>query len=143
MAIASQPTAMPCILMIDDNPGDAELMRIAFEMSALDIELVCVTDGHAAVRELHRRCADGCPPALILLDLNLPRMHGAEVLARLDVHGSTPRIPVVVLSTSGQPSDRARLLQAGASEFYLKPDGIRDLVALVGSLRRFIGNPTA
>jgi CheY-like chemotaxis protein len=136
-------TALPSILMIDDNPGDAELMRIAVEMSALEIELVCVQDGPASFRELQRRCAGGCPPALILLDLNMPRMNGAEVLARLKADGMTERIPVVMLSTSAQLADRTRLLAAGAREFYLKPDGIGDLVALVGRLRAFIGGPPA
>ena len=138
-----QRPAKPCVMMIDDNPGDAELMHIAMEMSALEVELVCAQDGHEAIRELQRRCAAGRPPALILIDLNMPRMPGVEVLARLQADGITARIPVVMLSTAGQAADRARLLGAGASEFYLKPDGISDLVALVGRLRTFIGAPAA
>ncbi len=135
--------AVPSILLIDDNPVDAELMRIAVEMSAVDYQLVWVPDGQSAFHELERCRADGRPPDLILLDLNMPRMHGTEVLSRLQADGITRRIPVVVLSTFGQPGDRTRLLLAGASEFLLKPDGIRDLVALVGRLRTFFSMPAA
>jgi CheY-like chemotaxis protein len=139
-ASASASTkVLPTILVVDDNPGDIELVRIAFEMSDMPVRMDWVTDGHEAMRRLERtvdRVAD--LPELILLDLNMPRANGFEVLRFLRDQGLTERVPVVVLSTSRQAEDRRRCLELGAREFRTKPELIRDLVDMVRSLQPYL-----
>ena len=130
---------VPTILVVDDNPGDIELVRIAFEMTDMPVRMDWVTDGHEAMRRLERT-VDGVGdlPELILLDLNMPRANGFEVLRFLRDQGLTARVPVIVLSTSRQAEDRRRCLELGAREFRTKPELIRDLVDMVRSLQSYL-----
>ncbi len=129
----------PAILVVDDNPGDIELVRIAFEMSDIEVRLDWATDGHEAMRRLERCLTSAAAlPDLILLDLNMPRANGFEVLRFLSDMGLSARIPVIVLSTSRQAEDRRRCLELGAREFRTKPELIRDLVDMVRSLQPYL-----
>jgi CheY-like chemotaxis protein len=111
------------ILLIEDDPGDALLVREAFADHDGGIALTVVNDGAAALRLLRQEdeYREHARPDLVLLDLNLPRMSGEEVLAALKSDSALATIPVVVLSTSTRDEDVARSYQLHANAFVTKP----------------------
>lgn len=140
MMASSPATRIPRVLVIDDNPGDIELVRIAFEMGELAVQIEAITDGLAAVQHLMTCATTRTLPDLVFLDLNMPRANGLEVLGLMRNAGLLALIPVVVLSTSTRADDRRLCLEHGAREFHTKPGHIRELVHLVESLRAYL-NP--
>lgn len=96
------------VLLCEDSPGDVRLTREAFREANKTVKLHVVTDGVEAMAFLNRKYdRDSCPrPDLILLDLNMPRMGGREVLAHLKTDDSLKTIPVVILTTSGSGGGR-------------------------------------
>lgn len=131
-------TTLHRILMIDDNPGDIELVRIACEMAGLKVIIESVSDGIEAMRSLSSAARDGTLPAMVLLDLNMPRANGFEVLDFMCVRHLVDQVPVVVLSTSRQSEDRKRCLALGAKAMYSKPESILDLNRLVEDFRPYL-----
>lgn len=105
------------VLLIEDNPGDVALTKRAFRGFAVEFEVV--TNGEAAVDRL----LDGSlpPPELILLDLNLPRVSGWEVLDAIKNTDIVRRIPVVILTSSEAPYDIARSYDLHANGYLQKP----------------------
>lgn len=95
------------VLLVEDNPGDVDLVRESFDMLAADVELTVARDGAEALRMLRREGehAQMPYPTLVLLDLNLPRVHGREVLREVRRDPNLTHIPVVVLSSSAAESD--------------------------------------
>lgn len=140
VAMMTPPSAtrIPRVLVVDDNPGDIELVRIAFEMGDLAVQIEAIDDGLAAVRRLMTCATTRTLPDLVLLDLNMPRANGLEVLDLMRGAGLLARIPVVVLSTSAQADDRRLCLERGAREFHTKPEHIRELVHLVEGLKPYL-----
>jgi len=126
------------ILIVDDNPGDIELVRIACEMSALPVVIESVSDGIEAMRWLSTAASDKTLPAMVLLDLNMPRANGFEVLDFMCVRHLVDQVPVVVLSTSRQLEDRRRCLALGARAMHSKPESIQDLRRLVEDFRVYL-----
>jgi CheY-like chemotaxis protein len=123
----------PSVLLVEDSPGDARLMRIAFAEALPGADLRVVGDGDAALGTLR----SGPPPDLVLLDLNLPRMAGHEVLAALRASGddAVRRVRVIMLTASGAPEEAARSRELGADGHIVKPaslDGLYELVAALG-----------
>lgn len=111
------------ILLVEDNPDDVELTMIAFQRSNLVNEVLVAHDGEEALAILYGT-ADQPPhplPALVLLDLKLPRVDGFEVLARIRAHESTRLLPVVVLTSSAQERDIAQTYASGANSYIVKP----------------------
>ena len=114
------------ILLVEDNPDDEELTRLAFEESHVANELVVVRDGEEALEYLFgsgryatRDLTD--MPQLILLDLKLPKVDGHEVLQRIRADAHTKYIPVVVMTTSRHESDLVTSYDLGANSFIQKP----------------------
>ncbi len=114
------------ILLVEDNPDDEELTRLAFEESHVANELVVVRDGEEALEYLFgsgryatRDLTD--MPQLILLDLKLPKVDGHEVLQRIRADAHTKYIPVVVMTTSREESDLISSYDLGANSFIQKP----------------------
>jgi DNA-binding response OmpR family regulator len=124
------------ILLVEDNAGDAQLMRIAFAEALPDARLSVVSDGETAVRTLLDD--GGTPPDLVLLDLNLPRLSGHEVLARVRAADdpAVRRLPVVVLSSSRAAADVQRSYELGAS-YIAKPADMDELVAIAEAIARY------
>ena len=111
------------VLLVEDDPGDVLMTREAFEASRMPNTLHVVGDGEQAMHFL-RKTNDftGAPrPALILLDLNLPRRNGLEVLAELKADNDLLTIPVVVLTTSQAESDIAASYRLHANAYITKP----------------------
>lgn len=120
------PTARITILLAEDDPGDQELTRRALQEDLERIDLRIVEDGEEALEYLQRREAysdpDSAPRAdLILLDLNMPRMNGRELLKILKDDPDLGRIPVVVLTTSEQEADILRSYDLGCNSYIQKP----------------------
>nr|WP_255492313.1 response regulator [Luteimonas sp. MC1825] len=112
--------------MVEDNPDDVELTRIAFAEANIANALTVVTDGAAALDYLFARGAhaDRDPddlPSIVLLDLNLPKVDGREVLQAIRSHERTRSLPVVVLTTSGEPFDVEASYALGANSYIRKP----------------------
>ena len=111
------------VLLVEDDPGDVLMTREAFELSPVPSSLHVVGDGEQAMRFLHRTSEfTGAPrPGLILLDLNLPRRNGLEVLAELKADPDLLTIPVVVLTTSQAQADILASYQSHANAYISKP----------------------
>ncbi|MCD9097562.1 response regulator [Luteimonas fraxinea] len=124
------------ILLIEDNPDDAELTRIAFAEAAIDSQLVVVGDGAEALDYLFaqgkyaaRDAAD--LPSIVLLDLNLPKLDGREVLQALRANPATRGLPVVVLTTSTEPFDVEASYALGVNSYIRKPVDFKKFVEVV------------
>jgi two-component system response regulator len=108
------------ILLIEDNPSDVELTRRALEKSRIANEMVVAEDGEAALEYLGREGASELP-AIALLDLNLPKLSGLEVLRRIRADARTRRMPVVILTSSKEEQDLAAGYDLGVNSYIRKP----------------------
>jgi two-component system response regulator len=114
------------ILLVEDNPGDEALTLRAFKKSGITNEVVVARDGAEALDYLFRRGAYenvALPelPAVIMLDLNLPKIGGLEVLRRIREEPMTRLTPVVILTSSDEEEDRLRGYEIGANSYVRKP----------------------
>ncbi|WP_029009424.1 response regulator [Azospirillum halopraeferens] len=123
------------ILLVEDEPADAELVRIAFREARLLVDLHHVADGVEALEFLRRA---GAPrPDLILLDLNMPRMSGLEFLDAIKGDPMTAGIPVVVLTTSDFDQDVHRAYAKGASSYIVKPVDVEQFIAAMKMIEQY------
>lgn len=127
------------VLLVEDDPGDVLMTREAFEHNKVANRLSVVNDGVAAMDFLRKRGehVDAVTPDLILLDLNLPRMDGREVLAELKEDPELRRIPVVVLTTSEAEEDVARSYSLYANAFVTKPVDFDRFIEVVRQIDDF------
>jgi len=127
------------ILLVEDNPGDADLVLEALEFSKLHNTVHIVSDGEKAMHFLRREgpYAKVPRPDLILLDLNLPRKDGREVLAEIKGDDNLRIIPVVILTTSKADEDVLRAYQLHANCYIPKPFDFTQLVTIVRSIEDF------
>jgi two-component system, chemotaxis family, response regulator Rcp1 len=127
------------ILLVEDNPGDVRLMQEAFLEGGLTSTLHVARDGEQAMAYLHQTgiYCDSVRPSLILLDLNLPRKHGREVLAEIKQEKKLRKIPVMVLSTSTSPEDIREAYDLHANCYFQKPQDLESLVALGKLIENF------
>lgn len=114
------------ILLVEDNPDDVELTRLAFEEANVANRLVVVADGAEALDYLfargkhkHRNPAE--LPSIVLLDLNLPKVDGREVLQAIRAEPATRALPVIVLTTSAEPFDVEASYALGVNSYIQKP----------------------
>jgi DNA-binding response OmpR family regulator len=127
------------VLLVEDNAADAQLMRIAFSEAHPDALLRVATDGETALEALVRPAPGDEPPDLVLLDLNLPRLSGHELLAAMrdSELPSAHRTPVVVMTTSSAIADVRRSYELGARSHITKPHEIDEFLATVATLARY------
>jgi CheY-like chemotaxis protein len=127
------------VLLVEDDPGDVLMTREAFEEHLLNNRLSVVNDGAEAIDYLRRRgpYTDAPRPDLILLDLNLPRRDGREVLAEIKADESLRQIPVVVLTTSQADEDILRSYQLHANAYVTKPVDLDRFIAVVKQIDEF------
>ena len=135
----SQDTTLRPILLVEDNPIDVDLTRRAFRRRSLLSPLHVARDGEDALAQLSR-WEDGQPvPAVILLDLKLPKIDGIEVLRRIRSHPRFGTLAVVVLTSSAETSDVAAAYAAGASSYVVKPVDFDQFVALCERIEQYWG----
>jgi len=127
------------ILLVEDTPSDVELTRELLEEAAIENDLHVARDGEAALAFLYRRGAHaGAPrPDLILLDLNLPRRSGHEVLRTIKGDDRLKAIPVIVLTTSRADEDVLASYRDHANCFISKPLDLDEFIAVVKSIEGF------
>ncbi|KYC41234.1 response regulator [Scytonema hofmannii PCC 7110] len=127
------------VLLVEDNPGDVQLTQIALEDSKISVNLNVARDGVEAMAFLRKEEQyQGMPtPDIILLDLNLPRKDGREVLAEIKEDRILRRIPVVVLTTSGSEEDVLRAYNLCANCYITKPVDFDQFVKIVHSIESF------
>jgi CheY-like chemotaxis protein len=124
------------VLLVEDDPGDVLLTSEAFAQHHLDVQLHVVGDGEEATRFLRRTGDFACAPrpTLVLLDLNLPRRSGLEVLADLKADPDLRTIPVVVLTTSQAQQDILRSYQLHTNAYVVKPIDADQFSAAIGQI---------
>ncbi|HEX3607672.1 MAG TPA: response regulator [Candidatus Dormibacteraeota bacterium] len=127
------------ILLVEDNPGDVRLTLEALREGRITNQLHVARNGEEAMDFVRRQGehADAPRPDLILLDLNLPRKDGREVLEELKNDPDLHRIPVIVLTTSSAEQDILRSYDLHANCFISKPIGYDDFITVVRSLENF------
>ena len=127
------------VLLVEDDPGDVLMTKEAFEHYKLRNVLHVVTDGEQALQFLRRTggYADAPPPGLILLDLNLPRLDGLEVLAELKADPELKVIPVVILTTSQAQQDVLRSYALHANAYVSKPVDFERFIDVIRQIDNF------
>ena len=127
------------ILLVEDSPDDADLTIDALRDGRVRNRITHVEDGVEAMAYLRRegKYADAQRPDLILLDLNLPRKNGREVLAEIKFDPELRRIPVVIMTTSDQERDILKAYNLHANCFVNKPVDVREFITVVRSIEDF------
>jgi CheY-like chemotaxis protein len=137
------------ILLVEDNPDDRELMKLAFAQGEIPHNLIVVADGIEALNYLQRQADNQREtgestelnavkmPALVILDLNLPRINGIEVLKRIRANSSTKIIPVVIISSSNEPQDLIDSYINGCNSYIRKPIHFTQLQTFVREISTY------
>jgi two-component system, chemotaxis family, response regulator Rcp1 len=128
-----------CLLVVEDNPGDVELIRQGLKGS-IDSEypVVYAYDGMDALQvfESANHTKEAPTPELVLLDINLPKLNGPELIEKLRSDPRWRSLPIVIFSTSDAQSDIIRCYKVGASAYLVKPNTAKDFIS---ELRSFVG----
>jgi two-component system response regulator len=127
----------PLILLVEDNPSDEKLTLLAFRSCTVPHELLVLRDGQQALEHLFAEKLGLQRPALMLLDLKLPRVDGFEVLRRVRAEPSLSALPIVVLSASAEQEDIERSYGLGANAYVRKPVDFGDFTSAVQTLGEF------
>jgi len=127
------------VLLVEDSPGDVRLTQEAFHAANISVHLSVASDGVGAMAFLKREGThvDAPRPDIILLDLNMPRMDGREVLARIKKDDNLKTIPTVILTTSDSEGDIVKSYQLHANSYLCKPVQLTAFENLVKSLNDF------
>lgn len=129
------PRELPLILLVEDSADDEALTLRALARSGVANEVEVVRDGAEAIDRLTGPGSEGRPvPELVLLDLKLPRVDGLEVLRRLRAHPRTALLPIVILTTSQEESDRLEGYRLGVNSYIRKPVDFSQFAESVKSL---------
>ena len=130
------------VLLVEDDPGDVLIAQEALRAGKLSTRLDVVSDGVEAMAYVRKQdaYAEAERPDLILLDLNLPRMSGHEVLAELKADSSLRRIPIVVLSTSVAAEDIAKSYDLHANVYVSKPVDFDEFAGVVKQIDEFFAS---
>ena len=120
------------ILLAEDNFGDVLLVKQALTEHQIDHELHVVKDGDEALQFLERMGEAGEPPCpdVLLLDLNLPKVDGPQVLQEFRKHPACAQTPVIVVTSSDAPTDRKRVKALGATAYFRKPSELSEFMRL-------------
>jgi CheY-like chemotaxis protein len=134
-------TARRWILLAEDNPNDADLALRALATQQPPSEVVLAADGEEALDRLYQRGAfrssDHGLPAVVLLDLKMPKVDGLEVLRQIKNDAALRHIPVVVFTSSSEGTDLTRTYQLGVNAYVVKPLGFQEFVAVLKDVRKF------
>jgi chemotaxis family two-component system response regulator Rcp1 len=130
------------ILLVEDNPADIKITQRALRESALPVDLLVVRDGQEAVDYLlrqgtHAHDEGWRSPDLILLDLNLPRLTGRQVLERIRTTPNLRTVPVIVLTTSNRREDILEMYAAGANTYIEKPQDFARFVQVLQTIQHY------
>lgn len=127
------------VLVVEDNPNDVTIIKRAMRKSEVKCELYFARDGEEALDFLHREgeFEDVPRPDLVLLDLNLPKINGLEVLSKIKEDERLRRIPVIVLTISEREEDMVKAYDSGAASYMTKPVDSKDFERLIGTVQDY------
>jgi CheY-like chemotaxis protein len=130
------------IVLVDDNPGDVYLVREALATYEVNSRILIAKDGDEAIRFLDQIDAEELPcPDLLVLDLNLPRKTGFQVLERVRSSPECGTKPVAILSSSYALADRQKAERLGASRYICKPSNLHDFMLIGKELKEMLPQP--
>ena len=131
---------LPLVLLVEDNAADANLVQEALAEHRVDSALQILNDGAKAIDFIERMDADEAQPCpdLVLLDLNLPKTNGEEVLRRLQRSPRRQQIKVLIISSSNIPADRERAFALGANGYFRKPSNLDEYMLLGPRVRELL-----
>ncbi|MEO5926387.1 MAG: response regulator [Bryobacteraceae bacterium] len=137
-----QKLRKPQILVVEDNPGDIELLQRALETADVDCELSIIDDGEEALARVQRRgkYADSSPPDLAILDLNLPKVNGQQLLAAMRQSAEFDAVPIVVLTSSSSLRERAQLDALRITRHIAKPADLDEYMKIGIELKQILGD---
>jgi CheY-like chemotaxis protein len=139
--VSAQPGLLT-VLLVEDNPTDVFVIKEALARTGLNIDLRIATNGHEALLYLESLVVAEKPcPALVLLDLNLPKIGGIEVLRHLRSTSPCSRTPVIVVTSSTAETDRAAVRRLGAEAYFEKPSSLSAYMELGEVVKRFLPKP--
>lgn len=134
-------TLLKPILLVEDNPKDLELTLVALEKTQLANEVIILRDGAEALDYMFRRGAyanrEEGNPAVILLDLKLPKVDGLQVLEQIKAEPAMRSTPVVMLTSSREEKDLVRSYKLGVNAYVVKPVGFHEFIEAIGDLGVF------
>ncbi|MBL0917155.1 MAG: response regulator [Hydrogenophaga sp.] len=128
---------LPPILLVEDNPMDLDLTLRAFSKRNFSNEIIVARDGEEALAWLPRWAAGEAMPAVVLLDINLPRASGLEVLRAFREHALARRIPVVVLTSSRDDRDLKTAYDLGVNSYIEKPVSFNKFIEVAGHIELY------
>jgi chemotaxis family two-component system response regulator Rcp1 len=130
----------PYLFIIDDNEGDIELARIAFEEAGTRYRIKYLRSAADAIAELKAaELGKTCPPDMILLDLNMPGIHGKEFLEIIKASDRHKMIPILLLTSSEATHDIQDCFRLHASGYIIKPSTAAERMAMVDKVKQFMG----
>ena len=138
--IDSSPSPVARILVIEDNLSDVFLLERALRAQGFQFELVHMQDGDATLAYIRRQgaYAEAAVPSLILMDLNLPKYTGVEILHEIRAARHLDGVPVCVWSSSQSRKDQANIIDIGVARFITKPTGLDEFMQIGASIRDLI-----
>ena len=130
----SSPTQYrsPFVLLIEDSPADIYIVRESLKKHLKDVQLQVLSDGEKAFDMIEATEADDSAPApaILILDLNLPKRSGQEILQRIRQSSKLARVPVVIFTSSDSPADRAETTKLGATAYFRKPADLEEFMCI-------------
>jgi CheY-like chemotaxis protein len=128
------------ILLVEDNPADVGLVREALEEHQVQCELVVISNGERAIQFIQALDSDGAVcPQLIILDLNLPKKSGREVLKSVRAGVRCAEVPILILTSSDNQKDRIEAASLGASRYIRKPSRLAEFLGLGAVFKEMLG----
>lgn len=129
------------MLLVDDNPGDVELFRWALDRAGIDYELSVIADGGDAMAMVHgeRASRNARPPDLVVLDLNLPKADGREILAEMRSAGVFSETPVMILTSSTSQRDRDQMRALQVARYVSKPHDFEEFMKIGMIVKELLG----
>ncbi len=126
------------ILVVDDNASDRDLLRIAFAMAGLEVAMESAKDGLDGMEKLQQAVLEGKRYSVVLIDINIPRMDGRELLEWAMTQDELAVVPMVMLTSSHSPTDRRRCLDLGASAYLTKPADFKGYEEIIRAVQPLI-----
>ena len=130
------------VVLVEDNPTDVFVIRNILGQSCSDVTLRVLTDGQEALRYFENLAGDESsrPPSIVLLDLNIPKVSGFDVLRKIRSISRWDRIPVVIVTSSNSREDHVTAQQLSADAFFNKPADLRAYFELGGLVQQILGS---
>ncbi len=135
----SQAAKKSRILLIDDSPEDADLIRIALRGAKIDCDVNIVDDGANAMALVRGKTKKADVPDLAILDLNLPKYDGFEILAAMRSNPAFSKVPVAVMSSSASERDKERAAEMGVAQFIIKPSELKEFLETGMIIKSLLG----